>query len=93
MLIDNISKLGEVIDAGDGNIIITSIDSVLLNSKIIFNGRNNILQMRGRCHIKNSLIEFNGDESVAFLSSNRHDYYLNFSINNNNVFYMGSTII
>ena len=89
MLIDKISIPGSVIDAGNGNKIITSSDSVLLNSKIIFKGRGNILKMGGRCHLVNSIIEFNSDEAAAFFSSNRHNYYLNVSLNNNNVFYMG----
>ena len=47
MLIDKIPEPGNVIDAGDGNRIITSSDSVLVNTKITFNGRNNILKMGG----------------------------------------------
>ena len=35
------------------------------------------------------MIEFNGSEAVAVLSSNRHNYYLNLSLNNNTAFYMG----
>ncbi len=59
------------------------------NSKIVFNGSNNILILGDGVTLENSEILFNGDNSIAFLSESRHPYRLSVSMNHNCVFYMG----
>lgn len=89
MVVETLSGNNTVMELGNGNCIIIGSDCVLNKTKVIFRGNNNILKMEGRVHVANSVIEFNGDESVAVLSSNCHEYYLNLSLNNNTVFHMG----
>ena len=59
------------------------------NSRITFRGKNNILFCEQGVALKNSMISFNGDNAVAYLSRNRHNYMLELSVNSGNVFYMG----
>lgn len=58
------------------------------NSKIIFNGNNNILFCDKKVILNNSIIEFNGDNSIIFLASNSHEYRLSFSVNHNSTLYI-----
>ncbi len=60
------------------------------NSTICFRGQNNVLYCEDGVELVNSSIEFNADNAICFLSCNKHPYKINVSVNNNNVFYMGS---
>ena len=44
------------------------------NSKIVFNGEGNVLICEDGVNLVNSSITFNGDDSVVYLSKNRHNY-------------------
>lgn len=61
----------------------------LENSKIIFNGDNNLLYCEKNVILKDSKLEFNANNSIIYLSSNRNEYKLNISVNNNCSFYIG----
>jgi acetyltransferase-like isoleucine patch superfamily enzyme len=78
------------------NLIKNSLNNKILgtypkldNSKIIFNGDNNILFCEENVILKDSRIEFNANNSIIYLSSSKHIYKLNVSVNNNCVFYIG----
>lgn len=61
---------------------------IMENSKIVFNGSNNILFCDKSVILNNSIIEFNGDNSIIFLASNIHKYCLSLSINHNSTLYI-----
>lgn len=52
----------------------------LENSKIIFDGAGNVLYCEPGVHLKNSTIEFRGDNSLIYLSESRHLYFLSMVI-------------
>ncbi len=62
---------------------------LMKNSKIIFNGKNNILFCEDQVCLFNSTLTFQGDNSVIYLSKNRCDYKLNITIHHNSVFFSG----
>lgn len=76
-------------DCGDNLIVVNAEKSQLNNSKINFQGKNNILFIEDGVTLKNSTINFNRNESVVYLGGNRHDYFLNCSVNNGNTVYIG----
>lgn len=59
------------------------------NSKIIFKGKNNILFCEKNVCLENSILNFECDNSVIYLSSNKHKYNIKVDIRNNSVFYVG----
>jgi len=61
----------------DNLIFVNAEKSHLDNSKVNFYGRNNILFVEDGVTLRNSTINFNKDNSVVYLSSNRHNYLLN----------------
>ncbi|MGL6197839.1 MAG: acyltransferase [Lachnospiraceae bacterium] len=62
----------------------------LINTKIIFEGKGNILFFpKDGVTLKNSRLAFRGNNSVIFLSENYSIYLLNIDIFNNSIFYMG----
>ena len=61
----------------------------LVNSSIRFAGKNNILICEGNVNLKDSNIIFHSSNSILYLSSSRHDYSVNISINKNNVCFIG----
>lgn len=60
----------------------------LINCTIIFRGSNNRLICEENVKLRNSIIEFGGNNSIVYLSSNRHYYHIKFSIFNNSVFFI-----
>lgn len=76
-------------NCGDNLIFVNAEKSQLNNSKINFQGKNNILFIEDGVTLKNSTINFNRDSSVVYLGRNRHDYLLNCSVNNGNTVYIG----
>lgn len=62
---------------------------VLENSSISFQGENNLLYIEHGVKIKNSKLAFCGSNGLLYLSASRHTYFLNASIYNNSVLYMG----
>lgn len=61
----------------------------LNNSQININGTNNILVCERDVTLTNSRIDFNQNNSVLYLSSNNFGYWVNISINGNNVCFIG----
>lgn len=61
----------------------------LINSKINFNGKNNLLVCEENVTLVNSNIDFNEDNSILYLSSSSHSYRVNISLNGNNVCFFG----
>ena len=59
------------------------------NSKIIFKGKDNILYIEEGVTLENSTIIFNGSNSIVYLSKSKQVYYLDASVNNNSVLYIG----
>lgn len=62
---------------------------VLINSKVDFLGNHNILYCEEGVTIKDSYIKFNGDNSIVYLSQNRHTYYFQITSYHNSVCYFG----
>lgn len=60
----------------------------LINTKIDFKGKNNILICEESVILKNSYINFEADNSIIYLSSNKNFYFLHISINNESVLYI-----
>ena len=46
----------------------------MINSKIIFNGKNNILFCDENVCLEDSILNFECNNSVIYLSSNKHKY-------------------
>lgn len=61
----------------------------MTNSKIIFNGKNNILFCDENVCLEDSILNFECNNSVIYLSSNKHKYKIKVDIRNNSVFYIG----
>ena len=79
----------DVIKTDENNNQIIGTNPNLQNTQIIFRGRNNRLICEDNVNLHNSILDFNADNSIIYLSSNRNVYYLNISIYNNSLFYMG----
>ncbi|WP_295592416.1 acyltransferase [uncultured Methanobrevibacter sp.] len=78
----------EIIEEYDGNNKILCHNPHLINTKIDFKGKNNILICEDRVTIQNSTITFDGDNSIIYLSSNTNKYFLHITTNNNSVLYI-----
>lgn len=57
--------------------------------KVEFHGKGNILYIEDDANIADVVIHFYGDNSLVFLSKNKHKTKLRLDIYNNSVFYMG----
>ena len=79
----------DVVKVDENNNQIIGVNPNLQNTQIIFRGRNNRLICEDNVNLHNSILDFNADNSIIYLSSNRNVYYLNISIYNNSLFYMG----
>ena len=79
----------DVIKTDENNNQIIGTNPNLQNTQIIFRGRNNRLICEDNVNLHNSILDFKADNSIIYLSSNRNAYYLNVSIYNNSLFYMG----
>lgn len=79
----------EVIKTDENNNQIIGFNPKLENSQIIFRGSNNRLICEDNVVLHNSILDFKADNSIMYLSSNRNLYYLNVSIYNNSVFFIG----
>lgn len=60
----------------------------LINSKIIFKGKNNIFFCEPGVTLKNSSLYFNGDNSIVFLGTSIFEYKLKSYIHNNSVLFI-----
>ena len=79
----------DVVKVDENNNQIMGTNPNLQNTRISFRGRNNRLICEDNVNLHNSILDFNADNSIIYLSSNRNVYYLNISIYNNSLFYMG----
>lgn len=61
----------------------------MTNSKVIFKGKGNILYVEEGVTLENSTIIFNSNNSIIYLSKSKQVYYLDASVNNNSVLYIG----
>ncbi len=61
----------------------------LINSKIVFEGSGNILYCEAGVRLRNSVLAFHKDNSVIYLSENRHVYYLNVAIRYDSTLFIG----
>ena len=62
------------------------------NSRIIFNGKNNIIFCEDGVKLVDCVINFNADNSLIYFSKNSHSYRVNISIYNNSTCYFGKNI-
>ncbi len=72
----------------DGNQILGEKPKIS-NSKIVFNGKNNILFCEPGVVLENSSLTFNGDNSLIYLGKCRVSYNLTIKIHNDSVFSIG----
>lgn len=79
---------GQLGEMENGNRILGEAPQ-LVNSKIAFHGKGNILICEQSVRIVNSTISFNGSNSIVYLSQSRHHYYLSASLYNNSTLYIG----
>lgn len=70
------------------NVFIGSLPK-MTNSKIIFNGKNNILFCGENVCLEDYILNFECNNSIIYLSSNKHKYKIKVDIRNNSVFYIG----
>lgn len=77
-----------IIKCDDKNNKIIGFNPELINTHILFRGKNNRLFCEENVKLKDSVLEFSGDNSIIYLSSNRNNYFLKISIYNNSVFYI-----
>ncbi len=63
----------------------------LINSKINFRGKNNILVCDNNIKIENSVLDFNGDNSLVYICSDLNNNF-NLVIYNNSTLYVGKDV-
>lgn len=63
----------------------------LLNSKLIFNGKNNIVFFEEGVILENSCIIFNGNNSLVYLSKSSSSYKVSIMIHNDSACYFGGS--
>lgn len=56
MIVDTLTGSNTTMELGNGNKVVIGDDCELTNTKVKFNGKNNILKMDGRCHVANSVM-------------------------------------
>lgn len=61
----------------------------MVNSAIKFSGRGNLLFCENGVTLKNSIINFNGSNSIIYLSEIRNAFFLNAALYNNNTLFFG----
>lgn len=81
-------SIKNVFGLSDGNKILGEIPN-LKNSEVNFKGKNNILYCEPGVTLNGSVLNFNADNSVIYLGSNRNEYKLNVGVFNDMVFHMG----
>lgn len=87
---EKISAFSEIENLSYNKIIVNADKSYCdSNTVITFQGKNNILIVEDGVRLHSSKISFNADNSVVYLSKNKHIYYLNVSLFNNSVVYFG----
>lgn len=67
---------------------IIGCDPTLVDSTITFMGENNILFCEENVVLSKSDLMFGGSNSIIYLATNRHKYYLNVEIYNNSVLFI-----
>lgn len=83
-----IKNKDDIVKLEDGNQICGAFPE-LDNSEIIFMGRNNMLFCEEGVRLQGSTLQFNKNDSVIYLGSNRQVYKLNVSLWHESVFHMG----
>lgn len=78
----------DIVEKDEKNNQIIGFKPQLINSNIRFRGTNNRLICEENVILRNSSLDFNGDNSIIFLSSNRNNYLINVSIYNNSVCFL-----
>lgn len=87
---EKISAFSEAENLSSNKIIVNAEKSFCeSNTVITFQGKNNILIVEDGVRLHSSKINFNADNSVVYLSKNKHVYNLNVSLFNNSVIYFG----
>lgn len=81
-----VNSLEEFDSVGSNKIIGTGN---LKNTKIVFKGENNILFLGKDVRISDSVISFECDNSVVYISESRHEYKLGVSVNNRCTLFIG----
>lgn len=87
-----IAKNTFITEMGNGNrIILNHHDRDMTKTKIVFsrNSRNNTLVLDNHVTIKNSIIEFQGSNSVVFIDESQKNYRLRILICSNSLLYIG----
>ncbi|MCR5208200.1 MAG: acyltransferase [Eubacterium sp.] len=79
----------EELESLKNNKIIGSENLKMNNSRIMFGGTGNILIVEEGVTLNNSKIEFRFDNSVVYLSSSKHVYYLNVTVYRESVCFIG----
>ena len=82
-------KIFEDTAVEDNSIYVNAEKCKMINSQINFFGKNNILYVEDGATVKNTIINFNKNNSVVYLSGNRNHYLLDCSVNNGNTVYIG----
>lgn len=86
---NDIKKAKKLLKLNNGNKFIGELP-VMNNSRIVFNGKNNILVCEKNVKLNDSVIKFECNNSLVYLSSNaRNNYYLKIDIRNNSMLYIG----
>ena len=82
----------DLIKIDEKNNRVLNCEPQLINSKIIFNGENNVLICEENVVLNGTIINFYGDNSIIYLSSNYNHYKLFVNIFNNSVLFMDENI-
>lgn len=87
---EKISAFSETENLKSNKIIVNADKSFCDSNTVInFQGKNNILVVEDGVRLRSSKINFNADNSVVYLSKNKHAYCINVSLFNNSVVYIG----
>ena len=87
---ERVTCIEDIASLKDNTIVFSEADGfeIMDEVEIVFSGTNNILFCDGRVKLRESMIRFEGDNSIVFLSSSSHIYRANFTLYNNNVLFI-----
>lgn len=86
---EKVISLSDISALEFNKVIIGGENIKIVDSHIDFAGKNNILFIEDGVTLKNSVIRFNKDNSVIYLSKSKYIYYLDLTVYNDNTVYFG----
>ncbi|MDO4344846.1 MAG: hypothetical protein Q4C50_08600 [Eubacteriales bacterium] len=87
---ERIEHLEDLPSLSDNLVLTSQGGNITMNSsQIVFKGKGNIVYLEDSVHLENCRISCEGDGNLVYLSSSKHKYFLNATLYNHSVFFMG----